>query len=104
MQLPATSLEYVRVPVASSSGGVPVNPTADPVQMAFPLHGVAPVASDWQTASWETDATVTPNVYYARLLVGPGQLVLPVGAYDCWVAVTDNPEIPVRKAGMLTVV
>lgn len=104
MQISALSVEYIRVPVASTLNGAVINPTTDAVQMAFPLHGVAPITADWKTATWETDTVVTPNVYYARCLVGPGQTVLATGFYDVWVAITDNPEVPRRNAGTLNVV
>lgn len=102
---PALSLEYVRVPVAAKTAGVAVNPSADVVVMAFTAVDVDPVVGDWKTASWETDATTTPTTYYARCLVGPGGTVtLAVGVFDCWVKVTDAPEIPARRAGNLQVV
>lgn len=104
MQKSVLSLDYVRVPVSAVSAGLPINPTSDQVQMAFPVHGLDPVAGDWKTAIWETDATVTPNVYYARCLVGPGGTVtLSVGTYDVWCKVTDNPEVPARNSGELQV-
>jgi hypothetical protein len=105
MQLSALSLEYVRVPVSATLSGVATNPTTDTVQMAFPATGVDPVAGDWKAATWEPDTSVTPNVYYARCLVGPGGTVtLAVGRWDVWLKVSDNPEIPARKAGLLQIV
>lgn len=98
------SLEFVRVPVQATVNGELVNISGDFVQMAFPVAGVAPVAGDWKGAGWETDPTVTPNVYYARCLVGPsGSITLAAGMYDVWLKITDNPEAPVRKAGQLRV-
>ena len=100
----ALSLEYVRVPVAAKQAGAVVNPTADTVTMAFSAAGVDPVAGDYKTASWETDATTTPSTYYARCLVGPaGTVTLAAGTYEVWVKVTDSPEIPVKRSGTLIV-
>ena len=105
MMQSSLSLQYVKLPVASTQSGVPVNMTGDSVQMAFPLHRVAPASGDWTPSTWETDATVTPNVYYARCLVGPGgTVVLTAGLYDCWIKVTDNPEIPAEKVDELLIV
>jgi hypothetical protein len=103
-QVSTLSLEYVRVPVQATENGVLVNISGDSVQMAFPATGVAPVTGDWKGASWETDPTVVPNVYFARCLVGPGgAVVLGAGTYDVWLKITDNPEIPTRKAGQVRV-
>jgi hypothetical protein len=103
--LSALSLEYVRVPVSATANGSVVNVSADVVQMAFPASGIAPVVGDWKAASWETDAThPTGPVYYARCLVGPsGTVALAAGTYDVWAKITDNPEVPARKAGVLFV-
>jgi len=104
MYVSSLSLEYVRVAVSATANGSVVNVSADIVTMAFPVTGVAPVIGDWKSSSWETDATHTPATYYARCLVGPaGTVVLTAGTYDVWVKVTDNPEIPARKAGELFV-
>lgn len=105
MRMSVLSVEYVRVAVAATSNGAAINPTADTVVMAFPAHGTDPVNGDWKSASWETDATTTPATYYARCLVGPSQTVaLSVGQYDVWARISDNPEVPARKAGTLEIV
>lgn len=98
------SLEYVLVPVSLKESGLLIDPTSDTVSLAFTAEGVAPVTGDWQTGTWETDATTTPDTYSARCLVGPnGDVTLAVGVYDVWVRVTDSPEVPVRKAGNLRI-
>jgi hypothetical protein len=68
--------------------------------MAF-TKGPTPVSGDWKTAEWETAGTKR----YARCLVGPGgTTTLAKGLWAVWVKLTDNPEIPVKKAdGMLEV-
>lgn len=106
MQQSVLALQHVRVPVSADDvDGTNLDPTVDAVVMAFPVTDVDPIAGDWKTASWETDATTTPDTYYAKCLVGPGGTVtLAVGTYDVWVKVTDNPETPVLKAGHLEIV
>ncbi len=102
---PASSLEYVRVDITARSEGLPLDPTADTVQMAFTLDGAVPTSSDWNVAIWQTDTTTTPPTYTALCLVGPGGTVeLAEGEWSVWVKVTDSPEVPVVPInGLLTV-
>lgn len=92
------STEYVRVAIDAG-----VDPTADNVQMAFPVTGVAPVLGDWKSATWET----SDGTYYARCLVGPGiggvVSLTAGGLYDVYVKIADNPETVVRNTGALAV-
>jgi hypothetical protein len=105
LTISSLSKEYVRVRVAAKNAGAVVNPTADVVEMAFTLADAEPTTPDWKTASWETDAATEPDTYFARCLVGPGGTVtLADGTYQVWVRVTDSPEIPVKKSGVLVVV
>jgi len=100
----AASTEYVRVGVGATANGVAIDPTADNLQMAFVPAGNTPAGGDWKAATWETDATVTPPVYYARCLVGPAPGLITLTAntiYDVFVKVTDNPEVVVRNTGGL---
>jgi hypothetical protein len=95
------SLEYVKVPVSVTINGVAYDPHFDVVQMAFPVRQAEPVAGDWKVASWETDGA---GGWMVRCLVGPGGVVaLAAGAYDVWVKITDVPEQPVRRCGVLEV-
>lgn len=105
MTMPATSLEYVRTRVdVTDDTGAAVDPTSDPVAMAFTANGADPVSGDWKTASWTTDATGARPVYRARCLVGPaGTVTLTAGLYAVWVRITDSPEIPVIPAGYLRI-
>jgi hypothetical protein len=97
------SLEYIRVPVSVKESGIAIDPTSDTVALAFPVEGVAP--SQWEPGTWETDATTVPTTYLVRVLVGPsGDVELTAGLYDVWVRISDNPEIPARKAGNLQIV
>lgn len=103
----ATSLEEVLAVVSADRGGAAVNPTANTVQIAFitsPPETASPGASDWKTASWETDTTTDPDEYSAKCLVGPGGAVtLTAGTYYAWVKITDSPEVPVKYSGIVKV-
>lgn len=96
MVIPATSTEYMHVPVTPPAG---VDITGTPPEVAIlPVSNKAdPVPGDWRASTW-TDGTV------ARLLIGPngGAVTLPVGEYRVWVHV-DPPgaEDIVRPAGYL---
>ena len=88
--------QYVIVPISEvlTSG----SPTADSVQMAFPLPGTEPAT--WISGDW----TTVSGVYYARALVGVGtSMALTRGYYDVYVKITDSPEIPVLRSGLLEV-
>lgn len=102
MEQSVLSTEYVKVPVSALVAGVFINPTADVVQMAFPVLNVDPVSGDWKAAIWET---LDASTYLACCLVGPaaGTIVLVKGAYDVWVKVADTPEVPAKKAGFLRI-
>jgi hypothetical protein len=105
LTISTASLEYVLIPVAARASGASVDPTGDTVQMAILSTEDAPVSGDFKTASWETDATTTPDTYYARCLVGTGgAIVLAAGLYQVWVKITDSPEAPVKPAGRMRVV
>lgn len=94
--------EFVMALVAVKKNGVYVDPTGDTAEMSFPAVGSPPV--NWFAGSWETDhSTGTPR-YYAQCLVGPGGAVeLAVGKYEVFLKVSDNPETPVRKLGVLSI-
>ena len=100
------STQYIYVPVRAYAQGLPFNPTALTVQMAFVDGWSKPTGGQFNTASW---AWTTPvNGYYAaQCLVGPGAggFVLAIGTWNVWVQVTGNPEVPVLvSGGTLTVV
>lgn len=103
---PAISLEYIRVATsATDEDGATVDPTADGVALAFVTEGdPVDVDTDFITGDWETDvSTPTAPIYYARVLAGPApdSDYVPVAdtSIDIYAKVTDNPEIPIRKAG-----
>lgn len=97
MLIPASSTEYVHVPVTAPAG---VDITGSPPKLAIlPVTNRAnPETGDWHTGDWDDTE--------ARLLVGPdgGALTLTAGDYRVYVSV-DPPgsELIVRLAGYLSV-
>jgi len=104
------STVYVRVVVTSElPNGTTVNPTSDTVQFAF----IGPYASTGTASSNPPTSTTTycsgswdsGTPYTAKCLIGPngGVTTLTTGAYQVWIKITDNPEVPVLLAGPLLV-
>lgn len=94
MLIPATSTEYLHVPVTAPPG---TDLAGVPVRIAVVAHRADPADSEWRVADWVDGA--------ARLLVGPGgDTVLVAGDYRVWINI-DPPgaESVVRKAGVLSV-
>jgi hypothetical protein len=98
MELPATTTEYVRIPVTPPAG---VDITGTPPRLAFlPVSNRSnPTVSDWQTGAWAAGPE-------ARLLIGPdgGALTLAAGDYRVYVSF-DPPgsENIVRLSGYLSI-
>lgn len=95
MVIPASSTEYLHVPVTAPAGS---DLTGMPVQIAVVAHRSNPSDAEWRTADWDDGA--------ARILIGPGtDTALAAGDYKVWVRV-DPPggEDVVRKAGVLSVI
>ena len=94
------STEDVQVDVEADGGSY--DPTADAVAFAFMVAG-DPGSGDWHAGGWGTP--LEPGVYPAQCLVGPGAggVPLALNTYAIWVRIVDNPEIPVRKAGLLVI-
>jgi hypothetical protein len=94
------SKEYIRVPIRGREAGAVVNMAAlaDP-QFAFTSDGSDPAS--FTAGAWETDATTTPDTYFARVLVGGtgtgATITLPRGTYTCFVKWSANPEAPVKR-------
>jgi hypothetical protein len=92
--IPASSTEYLHVPVTAPSG---TDLTGMSVRIAVVSHRADPADGEWQDADWADGA--------ARILVGPDSgLVLATGDYRVWINI-DPPgaENVVRKAGILSV-
>jgi hypothetical protein len=101
---PSTSVEYIRAcQVAAKESGAIVDPTGGSVKIALPDVDVEPIAGDFNTAAWETDATFSPPTYYARFLFGSGSFVKTNGVYDVWVEVVNGLEIVRRRTLTLIV-
>jgi hypothetical protein len=102
----SASKEYVKVPVSAKESGSAVNPTGDTVNMAVTTAADGDAVTSWATASWETDSTVSPAKYYARVLIGPGSNIgqLAIGIYNVFVKITDSPEVPIKYAGQIEIV
>ena len=103
----AESTEPIQLLVKATSGGLPYNPTADPVAIAFvttlgPVPDPDPASGQWNTASWETDPG---PAYWASILVGPlnGGIALTAGTYIAYLRVTDNPAVPVKPGCYLVI-
>lgn len=93
--IPASSTEYLHVPVTAPTG---VDLPASPVKIAVVAHGDNPTSTEWQTAEWVDGE--------ARLLIGPdgGAISLTRGTYRVWITI-DPPgaENLVRLTGSLTI-
>lgn len=94
MVIPATSTEYIHIPVTAPAG---VDLSASPVRIAVVAHRADPADSEWHAAAWDTST--------ARILIGPGSdTILTAGDYRVWINI-DPPgsENIVRKAGVLSI-
>lgn len=95
MLIPASSTEYLHIPVAAPAG---TDLTGSPVKIAVVAHADNPGDTEWKTAEWVDGE--------ARLLIGPdgGALALTRGDYRVWIAV-DPPgaENITRQSGVLSV-
>lgn len=99
MNISTLSLQYFPANISAIKDGAQYDPTGDTVQFAFAAPGATPSA--WTAGEWEEGGD---GIFYvAKVLVGPGALVLAAGSYQAWVKISDNPETPVLKAGTLEV-
>jgi hypothetical protein len=93
--IPASSTEYLHIPVTAPAG---VDLTGTPVKIAAVAHSDNPSGTEWKTAEWVDGG--------ARILVGPdgGALTLTRGTYRVWIAV-DPPgaENITRQSGVLSI-
>ena len=92
--IPASSTEYVHVPVTLPAG---VDSGDTPVRIAVVAHRSNPTDAEWHAADWAGSD--------ARILVGPdSDIVLAAGDYRVWINL-DPPglEDVVRRAGILTI-
>jgi hypothetical protein len=100
LEISTQSLQYVKVPITATKGGVAFDPSGDVVQMAFSASEHLGANPTWCTASWED----TTGGHLARCLVGTGgAATLAAGTHWVFVKVTDSPESPVISAGPIIV-
>ena len=101
----SASLQLVPALVEAIVAGAPYNPTGDQVAFAFTTPGTSPMGAQWWPGSWDSTSPAGGGSWYTALcLVGPGGTVqLAPGSYQVWVKVTDNPEVPVLPAFLLTI-
>lgn len=97
LTIPATTNEYIHVPVTAWSGDV-ADPTTLPVEIAVIRVGGEPGTTDYKPGTWVTvngarkvrilwrDAVPTPQ---------PGTV------YTAWLRITANPETPVILSGAI---
>ena len=104
--------EYLLVPLAGTDeSGTAINPLGPPalaVQMAvLPKGDNDPDEPDWRDAEWESGVDEDGNIIYrVRCLFGPGAtppFTWEPGEYSVWVRVFDNPETPVKRAGIIVI-
>jgi hypothetical protein len=102
-RIPSGSVEFLTAWIDSDSDGSEgVTLSAQPVAIALQPIGSSPDEdTTWRTATW-TGSPGTGRA--AAILVGPGTThVIPVGHYDVWGTITDNPEIPLVYCGRLRI-
>lgn len=105
--IPATSLQYVIIPVEGRDDNGVVDPTPFPVEFAFLSQDAIPDGSTtWYAGVWITEERdFLPNIYKARVLIGPnGQVALTVGSWSVWVRVTHTVEIPIDRADTILII
>jgi hypothetical protein len=92
IQLPATTVEYIRIPVSATVAAGAVNPTNLTLEAQLVEGNGPPLDGQWDSASWETIS----GVHYARVLVSG----LERGhRYRVFIRISDNPEQTVHLAG-----
>ena len=94
MVIPASSTEYLHVPVTLPAG---VDADDTPARIAVVAHRNNPADSEWHAAEWDGGDV--------RILIGPGTgIVLAAADYRVWINL-DPPgsEDVVRRAGILTI-
>lgn len=98
----ALSKEYRWWPVFT-----PNDLTSATAEVALMPFDTDPDVGDWALATLLPEPTPDPEDpevpdWWVRIIIGPGgDITKPAGDWQEWVAITDNPERPVRKPGIL---
>lgn len=87
------SVEFLPVAVDTDH-----DPTSDAVYIACVAIGTDPVTGDWKTGSWD----IVDDDYTAKIMFGT-DISLDAGQYDVYIKITDAPEVPIIRVGLLTV-
>ncbi|WP_424533646.1 hypothetical protein ACOZ38_25255 [Sphaerisporangium viridialbum] len=76
---------------------------SETAHIAFTKPDLEPVTADWKPAVW---GAPTDKGCPARILIGPGAgaVVLVDGTYAMWVRVTGPVQIPVLRAGLVSII
>lgn len=105
MKVSHLSEETILIPVQEIVGGIAVDMTASPVQIAFVPDATDPVEADWLPASWEVN--LLSGDFDAKIIVGPGSGTITFAKNQHrrpWVRITTPDERPVLKSpGMIRV-
>lgn len=99
LRVPLGSREYIKVPFTTA----PDNADGYTVEMSIIPYGQKHATeSDWRPAEWVTNGD---GLLAARLLIGPGEGALDLGAgtYIVRARITANPERPIVESGLLEV-
>lgn len=106
--LAAAPAQQILIRLAATENGLPVNPTADTVEVAFTNNGATPGSGGttaWRTASWETDSSGPEDAYDVVVSIGSSATgALRVGIYQTTVRVTHTPTVPWIDAGRIKIV
>lgn len=87
--VPATSIEYLYIPVVDGSAGIPA-------EIAVIASCNEPAESDWKAATWDDGSY--------KVLIGPTtSLPLTAGTYTAWVRLDVAPEKAIRRSGPVRV-
>lgn len=104
----ADSKQYIIVPIEGQDDNGSLDPTSYPVEFAFLGQDATPDGdTTWYAGTWFTESqTYLPDIYKAKVLIGPdgGVVTLAAGSWSVWVRVTHPVEVPVEKADTILIV